>query len=171
MSIESKIDVLAAAINRLADALNSKCSSSCHQTGAEVKPAAAPVAPAAPAAPLETVLTVTAADVKSALMNVIDEPVKPAKAKKEPVAAQELVMPPPPVFAAPAPVTPTPAKAGAPFTDGKGLIEYVMATYSALGPEKGARIQEVVNALGCKVVNEIKPEQYEAFYQGVEALK
>ena len=165
MSIESKIDVLAAAINRLADALNSKCSSSCHQTGAEVKPAAAP------AAPLETVLTVTAADVKSALMNVIDEPVKPAKAKKEPVAAQELVMPPPPVFAAPAPVTPTPAKAGAPFTDGKGLIEYVMATYSALGPEKGARIQEVVNALGCKVVNEIKPEQYEAFYQGVEALK
>ena len=168
MSIESKLDVLAAAINRLADALNSKCSSSCHQTGAEVKPATAPVAPAAP---LETVLTVTAADVKSAVMNVIDESVKPAKAKKEVVVAQEVVMPPPPVFAAPAPVTPAPAKAGAPFTDGKGLIEYVMATYSALGPEKGARIQEVVNALGCKVVNEIKPEQYEAFYQGVEALK
>ena len=85
MSIESKIDVLAAAINRLADALNSKCSSSCHQTGAEVKP---DVAPEARATPLETVLTVTAADVKSAVMNVIDESVKPAKAKKEPVAAR-----------------------------------------------------------------------------------
>ena len=60
MSIESKLDVLAAAINRLADALNSKCSSSCHQTGTEVKPATAPVAPTTQ---FETVLTVTAAEI------------------------------------------------------------------------------------------------------------
>ena len=66
MSIESKIDVLAAAINRLADALTSKCSSSCHQTGAEVKPAAAPPTH------LETVLAVTAADVTPWGANRID---------------------------------------------------------------------------------------------------
>jgi hypothetical protein len=68
---------------------------------------------------------------------------------------------------APAPV----AQTGAPFSDGKGLIDYVMASYKTLGPQKGAEIQNVLTALGHQNINDVKPEQYGALFQGVEALK
>jgi hypothetical protein len=83
-----------------------------------------------------------------------------------PVAAPAPVMPAPPAFVAPAP-----APSGAPFTDGKGLIDYVMSAYKALGPQKGAQIQTVLTGLGYQNINDVKPEHYGALFTGVEALK
>jgi hypothetical protein len=88
-----------------------------------------------------------------------------------PVAvAPALVMPPPPVFVAPPPPAPA-APAAAPFSDQKGLIDFVMGAYKALGPQKGAQIQNVLIGMGCTNINDVKPEQYGALYAAVEALK
>jgi hypothetical protein len=83
-----------------------------------------------------------------------------------------MAMPAPPSFApvAPAPA-PAPAPAGAPFSDPKGLIDYVMSSYKALGPQKGAQIQTVLTGLGYGNINDVKPEHYGALFAGVEALK
>jgi hypothetical protein len=103
-------------------------------------------------------------------------PVAPAPApvvQAAPVAAPAPVaaapaMPAPPSFVAPAPA---PAATGAPFTDGKGLIDYVMASYKALGAAKGAQIQGVLVGLGYQNINDVKPEHYGQLFAGVEALK
>lgn len=115
-----------------------------HQTTI-VAPAAAPVQVAAPAAPAPVVTA-------------------PAPA---PVAAAP-AMPAPPSFVAPAAA---PAPAGVPFADGKGLIDYVMGAYKAMGPAKGAQIQNVLTSLGYANINDVKPEHYGALYQGIEQLK
>lgn len=85
-----------------------------------------------------------------------------------PVAAAPS-MPAPPAFVAPAPAAPV--ASGAPFTDGKGLIDYVMGAYKALGPQKGAQIQNVLVGLGYQNINDVKPEHYGQLFAGVEALK
>ena len=84
-----------------------------------------------------------------------------------PVAAAP-VMPAPPTFAAPAAA---PAPTGAPFSDSKGLIDYVMGAYKALGPQKGAMIQNVLTGMGYQNINDVKPEHYATLFAGVEALK
>ena len=84
-----------------------------------------------------------------------------------PVAPPVVAMPAPPTFTAPPPAAP----AGAPFSDAKGLMDYVMSSYKALGPQKGASIQQVLTGLGVSTINEVKPEQYAALFAGVEALK
>ena len=111
---------------------------------APVAPTPAPVVQAAPAP-----VTVT----------VVDTPA--------PVAAAP-AMPAPPTFVAPAPA---PAPTGAPFSDPKGLIDYVMGAYKALGPQKGAMIQGVLTGLGYQNINDVKPEHYGQLHAGVEALK
>lgn len=78
------------------------------------------------------------------------------------------IMPPPPSFAAPAP---TPSPAGAPFSDPKGLMDYVMTRYKALGSEKGALIHQVLLTLGVQNINDVRPDQYAALYAGVEGIK
>lgn len=85
-------------------------------------------------------------------------------------AAPAPAMPPLPNFMAQPQAAPAPA-AGAPFTDGKGLVEYVMGAYKTLGPEKGAQIQTILVGLGYDNINNVKPEHYPALFQGVEALK
>ena len=97
----------------------------------------------------------------------------PAPVVAAPVAAPAPVaaapaMPAPPTFVAPAPA---PAPTGAPFSDPKGLIDYVMGAYKALGPQKGAMIQGVLTGLGYQNINDVKPEHYAALHTGVEALK
>jgi hypothetical protein len=101
-------------------------------------------------------------------------PIAPAPApvvQPAPVAAP--VMPAPPAFVAPAPViAPAPqAMGGAPFSDGKGLIDYVMSAYKALGAAKGSQIQNVLVSLGYQNINDVKPEHYGQLFAGVEALK
>jgi len=109
------------------------------------------------------------------------EPVKPVKVKAEPTPAP--VVEAPVVEAAPAvtpvmpaaptfePVAAEPAGAKAPFTDGKGLIDYVMTAYKEMGAEKGAQIQGVLVEMGLQNVNELRPTEYDAFFAKVEALK
>ena len=104
-------------------------------------------------------------------------PVAPAPApvvEVTPVVAAPVVaapaMPAPPAFVTPAPA-PAPVAGGAPFSDGKGLIDYVMASYKALGAAKGANIQGVLVSLGYQNINDVKPEHYGALFAGVEALK
>jgi pyruvate dehydrogenase E2 component (dihydrolipoamide acetyltransferase) len=86
-----------------------------------------------------------------------------------PVAPAAPVMPAAPSFQPAAPVAAAPA--GAPFSDPKGLIDYVMAAYKALGATKGAQIQGVLTGLGYANINDVKPEHYGALHAGVEALK
>lgn len=100
---------------------------------------------------------VAAAPVAAPAPVVAPAPVAPPAVEPAPV------MPPPPKFEAPA--------AGAPFTDGKGLIDYVMSSYKVLGPQKGAQMQGVLVGLGYQNINDVKPEHYAALYAGIEALK
>ena len=93
-------------------------------------------------------------------------PVAPVATPVAPVATP--VMPAPPAFIAAAPA---PVAAGAPFADGKGLIDYVMSAYKTMGPQKGAQIQNVLTSLGYQNINDVKPEHYGALFQGVEQLK
>lgn len=112
----------------------------------------------APAAPVVQAPTPVAAPVT----------VTVATPEPAPVAAPAPVMPAAPTFVAPAPA---PAASGAPFTDPKGLIDYVMGAYKALGAAKGAQIQGVLTQLGYQNINDVKPEHYGALFTGVEALK
>lgn len=83
-----------------------------------------------------------------------------------PVAAP--VMPAPPTFAAPV----VPLGIGtAPFSDPKGLIDFVMNSYKALGTVKGAGIQGVLVSLGYQNINDVNPAHYGALFIGIEALK
>ena len=96
----------------------------------------------------------------------------PVAAHFAPQAAPAMPAPPtfaPPAFAAPAPAAPV--APSAPFTDGAGLIAYVMGAYKEMGPAKGANIQGVLTSLGYQNINDVKPEHYAALYQGVEAFK
>jgi len=145
MSLENKIEALTAAVV----ALTAKLESSNVAPAAPVAPTPAPVVQAAP---------------------VVIAPLVQAA----PVAAP--VMPAPPAFVAPA-VNPSPTAtattttSNAPFSDGKGLIDYVMGAYKALGAAKGAQIQNVLVGLGYQNINDVKPEHYGALFAGVEALK
>ena len=115
------------------------------------------VAPAAPVAPAPAPV-VQAAPV---IVPVVDTPALPAGVP---------IMPAPPAFVAPAPA-PASVAGGAPFSDGKGLIDYVMSAYKALGAAKGSQIQNVLVSLGYQNINDVKPEHYGALFAGVEALK
>ena len=97
---------------------------------------------------------------------VVEAPA-PVAAPAAPVAAP--IMPAAPTFEPPAPAAPAANKA--PFTDGKGLITYVMDVYKQLGAEKGAGIQGVLTEMGLTNVNDVRPTEYDTFFAKVEALK
>lgn len=145
MSLEQKIEQLTKAVEALTAAMQN-----------QVVPA--PVAQPAPVA--------VAAQVQQAPAPIA-QPAPVQQAAPAPVATAP-AMPAPPTFApAPTPVQ----QAGVPFNDGKSLIEYVMGRYKALGPEKGAQIQNVLTGLGYQNINDIKPEHYVQFYAGVEGIQ
>jgi hypothetical protein len=105
---------------------------------------------------------------------VVPTPVAPVAAPvvvvaPVPVMVSPSSMPAPPTFA---PVAPVAAPgAAAPFTDAKGLIDFVMAAYRTMGPQKGAQIQTVLTGLGYANINDIKQSDYAALFAGIEALK
>jgi hypothetical protein len=88
-----------------------------------------------------------------------------------PVPAPVPPMPPAPT---PAPLPPAPTAAPsavvAPFNDAKGLMDYVMTKYKALGPIKGGMIQQVLLELGHSTMSSVPASQYADFYLKVEAL-
>lgn len=127
-------------------------------------PAPAPVATPAPApAPVGNVPAVTEPAVTTVVTAVPS--VQPAAAPA--VAVSPSNMPPAPTFEA----TPAPAATGAPFTDGPGLVKYVMDSYKALGPEKGQQIQGALVSIGYNNINDVKPEHYASLFEKIEALK
>ena len=102
----------------------------------------------------------------------------PVVAAKKPVEVEIPVLVPTKVEAAPIPtvvvapvVVPAAPVATCPITNGKELMDFVMSAFKAMGPEKGARIQEVLQSIGCAAINEVRPDQYAALYAGIEALK
>ena len=142
MSIENQIAALTAAVIELTNVIKTK-------SGNVTAPAPVAQPVAHVTAPAPAVVAPVAAPVVVA-----------------PVAAP--VMPAPPVFAPVAAPTPV---SSAPFTDGKGLIDYVMSAYKAMGAAKGAMIQTVLTGLGYQNINDVKPEHYGALFAGIEALK
>ena len=139
----------------------------------ETKEAVASVVTPAPAAQVvksKKVEKVEPAPVAAAPLPVIEPVAAPAPvvATPAPVAAQ---MPPPPVFTAPAQSAPAHVATSAPFSDPKGLLAYVIASYNALGAQKGAGIQQVLVANGYQNINDVQPDHYAALYAGIEALK
>ena len=88
--------------------------------------------------------------------------------EKQIAAEAAPVMPAAPTFE---PVVEAAPAGKAPFTDGKGLIDYVMTAYKEMGAEKGAKIQGVLTEMGLQNVNELRSTEYDAFYTKVEALK
>ena len=144
MSIENQIAALTAAVIELTNVIKTKSGNV--------------TAPAPVAQPIPLVVPTPVAPVAAPVV----------VAAPAPVMASPSSMPAPPVFAptpAPAPVS------AAPFTDGKGLIDYVMAAYRTMGPQKGAQIQNVLTGLGYQNINDIKQSDYAALYAGIEALK
>lgn len=121
------------------------------------------------------VLTATIAELIVVLKSQQSAPVAPAPvavvAPAAPVApvVTAPVMPPLPTFASPAPVVS--AVANAPFNDAKGLLSYVMASFKELGPQKGAAIQNVLTGIGATNVNDVRADQYDALFKGIEELK
>lgn len=87
-----------------------------------------------------------------------------------PAPVVEVAPAPAPVAVAPAPVAATTGK-HASFTTQKELIAYVMDAYKAMGQVKGAQIQDVLNRVGIKNINEVNPSMYQALFDGIEALK
>lgn len=144
MSIENQIAALTAAVIELTNVIKTKSGNV--------------TAPAPVAQPIPLVVPTPVAPVAAPVVAVAPAPVMVSPSS----------MPAPPVFApvaAPAPVS------AAPFTDGKGLIDYVMSAYKAMGAAKGAMIQTVLTGLGYQNINDVKPEHYGALFAGIEALK
>ena len=161
MSIENQLAALTAAVIELTNAVKSKG----NVIATPVAPAPAPVVPNI--APVASNVAPNIAPVASNVAPNI-APVASNVASNISSVAPAPAMPAPPTFA---PAAPAPAPLGAPFTDGKGLIDYVMGAYKAMGAQKGASIQTVLTSLGYQNINDVKPEHYGALYQGVEALK
>lgn len=61
---------------------------------------------------------------------------------------------------------PTPTAPIAPFN----LAHFVVESYKALGPVKGAGIQQILQSVGAKNINDVKPEHYETVKNAVNAL-
>ena len=158
MSLELKIEALTAAVESLnrniCQGMLPIMTRQSLQTINESSNLAAP----APVAPAPAPVVQQVAAVVGPVLDVLVPP---------PVAAAP-AMPAPPTFVAP---SPAPAPTGAPFSDPKGLIDYVMGAYKALGPQKGAMIQGVLTGLGYQNINDVKPEHYGQLFAGVEALK
>jgi hypothetical protein len=144
--LETSISELQAAVIRLTQVIEAGLA----HVNTPAAPAPAAVVPPAPA-PVAALPVAPAAPV---VVPVFTAPAAP-------------MMPPPPVFAsAPAAAAPT-----LPFSDSTSLVAYVMGVYKAIGPQKGAGIQNVLTSLGVVNLTDVKPDQYAAFYAGVEALK
>lgn len=111
-------------------------------------------------------------------VNQVTPVAAPVVAAKKPVEVEIPVLVPAKVEAAPIPavvitpvVVPAAPVATCPITNGKELMDFVMSAFKSMGPEKGARIQEVLQSIGCAAINEVRPDQYAALYAGIEALK
>jgi hypothetical protein len=157
---DSTIQMIAQAIIANTKVIQSLIDALPHDTKQAVAEVVAP-APAPVIAPVAVPLVVPTPVAPVAAPVVVVAPV--------PVMVSPSSMPAPPTFAPAAPVAAP--SAAAPFTDAKGLIDFVMAAYRVMGPQKGAQIQTVLTGLGYANINDIKQSDYAALFAGIEALK
>lgn len=129
---------------------------------------------------LRQILQAQATNVQTPVAPATTAYAAPAPAFAAPVAAPVVAAPvftPPvaqfqPPVAAPAPVAPAaPVPGACPIVDQKSMVEYVMAAYKELGPQKGAAIQGVLNNCQVQSINECRPEHYAYIHQCIEQLK
>lgn len=165
MSLESEIKNLTAAIQANTAAVNALLQSGQSTIQANAQQVVAVTAAAvAPAPAVVTTPAVQSAPVSVTVTNpVASQPVVAAT----PVTTPAVQMPTPPVFQAPTAAVPD----GLPFSDAAGVMAYTMEKYGKLGKDKGAKIQDVLTALGLTLITDLKPEQYAHFYAGVEAIQ
>ena len=161
MSLEQKIDNLVSVIEKLVNVIEAKSVPSVVAQPAKLS--------AKPAEPMEIIGETLVGTPSTPALNTVVLRAPAPVVVPEPVAAPVAApsMPPLPDFAAPAPVAPAPI---APFSDPKGMIQYVTEAWKALGA-KGPKMQDVIVGLGHHNINEIRPDQYGALYAGIEALK
>jgi hypothetical protein len=76
-----------------------------------------------------------------------------------------------PVPVAPVVTAPVVSSVVAPFSDSKGMIAYVMGVYQTVGASKGAGIQAILESLGHKNINDVRPDQYGELFTKMEAFK
>ena len=161
MSLEQKIDNLVSVIEKLVNVIEAKSVPTVVAQPEKLS--------AKPAEPMEIIGETLVGTPSAPALNTVVLKAPAPVVVPEPVAAPVAApsMPPLPDFAAPAPVAPAPT---APFSDPKGMIQYVTEAWKALGA-KGPKMQDVIVGLGHHNINEIRPDQYGALYAGVEALK
>lgn len=123
----------------------------------------------APAAILEPVSVAVATPTVTTVVETVTQPITVSTTPTVPTMPAA----PFPNVAAPVATPPAPtliSETKIAFTDHKGMVTWVMDSYQRLGPDRGKNIQNVLNSLGVHNINDVKPEQYVALVQGVEAL-
>jgi hypothetical protein len=161
MSLESNILALIKAVEANTAAIIA--SGNCVQTNAEAV-VAVTQATMAPSVATNTV-TVPLAQTAPVSVPVVNPVVSQPVAAVQPTT--HVQMPATPTFQQPA----TPAPTGLPFSDAASVMAYTVSKYGTLGKDKGAKIQDVLTALGCNTLTDLKPEQYPHYYAGVEAIQ
>ena len=170
MTIETNLQSIADSLKIIADLLTVQTATKA-VTNAPIPqaPTPAPVQVAPVITPvLEPVVTVSAVAVPAA-------PVVPVELPKSTASP---VMPAAPVFT-PAVPTPTVTAVSAaptialesPFKDKSAMMDFVMSSYRALGAEKGAKIQDVLTAMGYANINDVPADKWAMLKSGIESLK
>jgi len=97
----------------------------------------------------------------------------PVVAASAPVAtpAPAPVVAAPTMFATPAPAPTVVPPSSVPFADHAEMLSWIMSKYKVMGPIKGAKIQNALESLGVKNVNDVKPEMYAALVEGVNRIE
>ena len=149
MTIETNLQSIADSLKLIADLLTVQTATKTVQNAPTIQ------APQPAPTPIPTAVTVSVSSSPEPVVAAVAAP-----AVVVPVAAP--VMPATPVFTQAAP---------SPFTDKSAMMDYVLATYKALGAEKGAKIQDVLVALGYNNINDVPSEKWADLKAGIEALK
>lgn len=103
-----------------------------------------------------------------ALLAIQSKPVTTIMPDPVPVAAQPT---PAPIPAAEPQPAPAPSTSSAPFSTPEQMQKYVTDSYGAMGPEKGNKMIGILKEMGVDQIKNLRPDQYSAFYEKVEALK
>lgn len=166
MSIENSLTSIAKSLEIIATYLST--TKNVQTTTIETTHAATPV----PAAPVPAV-TVSAPSSAPDLVVPVAAPVVAVPVVTAPVAAMPAV----PVFTPAAPIPPVTVASAAPttatvspFKDKQAMMDFVIASYKALGAEKGAKIQDVLTGMGYQNINDVPEGQWGQLKAGIEGL-
>lgn len=151
MSFETNLERIASSLELIAAALSAK----------PVTVATAPAQPVPVATPVVAPVTV------EAVAPVVAAPVMPAAPVFTSAVAAPVVLPSTPIVEVAKPAS----AVQHPFADKNAMMDFVLSSYKALGPEKGAKIQDVLVAMGFANINDVPEAQWGQLKSGIEALK